>query len=378
MITSLYLKNFKCFSSLEKDIGLKQITLLTGSNGRGKSSIFQSLLLLGQSYKSGKNIDFIKLNGRFISLGSFNDVLHRSSQEKVFEIGFKTDDEDENKALLVCGEKEGNPRLADLNSLRITYNDNSIKEYVNRVGGDDENSDSVSGKSATSDVKAINQLRNIHYISADRQGPKNYVTRTEDIVSNNIGVHGEYVIHALKDDNNLISNVKQALSMIMGGASIDVKDIDTEYIKLLLDSSDSENGYKPVNVGFGYSYILPVVALPLIVDAGSKLFIENPEAHLHPGAQSRLMDYLIKIAKERNLQLFIETHSDHIVNALRVSIKNKSYALDNKQATIVHVGRDTLSNQSTFWQINIDREGNLSDYPCDFMDEWTKQMVELV
>lgn len=379
MITSLYLKNFKCFESLDSRIVFKRITLLTGSNGRGKSSIFQSLLLLGQSFKSGRNIDFIKINGRFVSLGSFEDILFSGSTDKKIEIGFTTDDEDENDAMLSCGPKEDNARVADLLSLRIKYKDGRIQDLVSAVGSDDETGESTTSKSATSAIKAINQLRNIYFISADRQGPQNYVTRSEEIVKENIGIHGEYVIHSLKDnESELLSKVISAVSDIMGGASINVKDIDTEYIKLLLDSTDGVNGYKPVNVGFGYSYILPIVVLPLVVDPGSKIFIENPEAHLHPGAQSRLMKYLIRIAEDRDLQLFIETHSDHIVNSLRISVKEQSFAIEKKQATIVHVGRDKISNKSIFWQISIDDEGNLSDYPDDFMDEWTKQMVELL
>lgn len=139
-----------------------------------------------------------------------------------------------------------------------------------------------------------------------------------------------------------------------------------------------KKGFKPVNVGFGYSFILPIVTLPLVVEPNSKLIIENPEAHLHPGAQSRLMKFLIKVSKERNLQLFIETHSDHIVNALRIAIKTSFAKIDHKDATIIHVGRDDTNFESKYWQIKIDKNGNLSDFPQEFMDEWTKQMLSLV
>lgn len=225
----------------------------------------------------------------------------------------------------------------------------------------------------------MNQLRNLYYISANRVGPTNYVTRNDEVTSGQIGIHGEYVINTLKDsDGDLIQRVAEEISIIMGGASVKVDEIDTEYLKLLLDSWDDNDGFKPVNVGFGYSYILPLVILPLVVESGSKIVLENPEAHLHPGAQSRLMTYLIRVAKEKNLQLFIETHSDHIVNALRIGIKDSLYAIDHNDATIIHIGRGENNGTSVFWQINIDREGNLSDYPAEFMDEWTNQMLNLV
>jgi predicted ATPase len=380
MITSLSLKNFKCFKSLE-NLDFKQITVLTGSNGRGKSSILQSILLLAQSFRSGKNIEYVKFNGRFICLGTYDDVLTKNSDSGEMSIRVKSDDIDENDVLFSCKPFEGNSRLADMNSMLITYTNGIKKDLVNRVGGDgdDSNSNSATSKSATSAVAVVNQLRNIYYVSADRVGPTNYVTHNDDITESHIGTRGEYVINALNDEGtDLLNQVANEISTIMGGASVHVNEIDTEYLKLLLDSQDDQRGFKPVNVGFGYSFILPIVTLPLILKPNSKLIIENPEAHLHPGAQSRLMKYLIRISKERNFQLFIETHSDHIVNALRIAIKNSFADLNHKDAIIIHVGRDEVNSEPKLWQIMMDKNGNLSDYPEDFMDEWTKQMLSLV
>ena len=380
MITSLSLKNFKCFKSLD-NIDLKQITLLTGSNGRGKSSVLQSLLLLAQSFRSGKNLESVKFNGRFVCLGTYNDIIFQNSDAGDFSIGLKSDDPDENDVLFSCKPYDGNNRLADMNSMLITYNNGEKKDLVNKVGGseDDSNINSATSKGATSAVAVVNQLRNIYYISANRIGPTNYVTRNDDLSGSQIGTRGEYVINTLNDEGvTLLNKVASEISTIMGGASVHVNEIDTEYLKLLLDSQDNQKGFKPVNVGFGYSFILPIVTLPLVVEPNSKLIIENPEAHLHPGAQSRLMKFLIKVSKERNLQLFIETHSDHIVNALRIAIKTSFAKIDHKDATIIHVGRDDTNFESKYWQIKIDKNGNLSDFPQEFMDEWTKQMLSLV
>ena len=360
----------------------KQITLLTGSNGRGKSSILQSLLILAQSFQSGKNIEFVKLNGRFVCLGTYNDVLSKGVDTNNFSIAFKSDDPDENDVIFTCMPLDGKNRLADLKSLLISYIDGEIKELINNVGSNDDDSNSISAttKGSTSAIAIVNQLRNFYYVSANRVGPTNYVTpRNDEVNGNQIGIHGEYVINTLKEsEESLVKQVAAEISSIMGGASVKVDEIDTEYLKLLLDSQDNNEGFKPVNVGFGYSYILPLVVLPLVVEPNSKLILENPEAHLHPGAQSRLMKFLIRIAKEKKLQLFIETHSDHIINALRIAVKDSLCQIIHKDATIIHVGRDKTSEDSIFWQINIDSYGNLSDYPNEFMDEWTNQMLNLV
>ena len=77
MLERVKLENFKCFSCQE--IPLKQISVLTGLNGMGKSTVLQSLLLLRQSSESGRITKGLKLNGEYASLGSGRDVLYRNA-----------------------------------------------------------------------------------------------------------------------------------------------------------------------------------------------------------------------------------------------------------------------------------------------------------
>ena len=116
----------------------------------------------------------------------------------------------------------------------------------------------------------------------------------------------------------------------------------------------------------------------MLAEKGSKLMIENPEAHLHPGAQSRLLDFMVKYAMKNGLQLLIETHSDHIINELRIAIKEKKVE-NNRDASIIHFTRSQKEKESpSFYEIKIDSNGNLSQYPSDFLDEWGTQMSKLV
>ena len=68
-------------------------------------------------------------------------------------------------------------------------------------------------------------------------------------------------------------------------------------------SKDNGEAFRPVNVGFGYSYILPIIVNMLVIPEGSVLIVENPEAHLFPAAQSRLMEFLVKYSQKRNIQV---------------------------------------------------------------------------
>ena len=80
---------------------------------------------------------------------------------------------------------------------------------------------------------------------------------------------------------------------------------------------------RPVNVGSGISYLISIIILCLGAESDSVIIIENPEIHLHPKAQSKLCEFLYFVSQSGR-QLFIETHSDHIFNGLRVGVANGS------------------------------------------------------
>jgi hypothetical protein BACCOPRO_00147 len=172
--------------------------------------------------------------------------------------------------------------------------------------------------------------------------------------------------------------VCEVLSEILTGATLEAKPKDNDSVELFLDSVNNGHKFRPINVGFGYSYVLPVIVAALLAKKGSILIVENPEAHLHPGAQSRLAKFLIEVSIKNNIQLLIETHSDHVVNGLRIAMKQKLNDLSPNDAEIIFFSHDDINTNSSVEIIKCDRFGELSDYPDDFLDEWTKQLVTLV
>ena len=376
MITSISLENFKCFRRTG-EIPLRQVTLLTGSNGRGKSSLFQALLLLAQSTSAGKNIEYLKFNGHFVALGTFDDVLRRYSEEGMFSIELTSDDSAENRVKFVCEQNVVTSRKAQFRHFYVLNRQGENDDLMEQVG---DNTESYEGRvmQASSSVTLIGQLSNVIYVSADRQGPTSYVEQLDNEDIDPVGIHGEYAINTLCDKKAILETVKSNLSYVMGGASLSASELNEDYIRLLIDSKDGQDGFKPINVGFGYSYILPIIVAPHIAEPNSKIFIENPEAHLHPGAQSRLMEVLIRLAKSKNLQLFIETHSDHIINALRIAVKSHQDSIKKEDAFIVHITRDENAVEPKVWPISINENGDLSDYPKDLQEEWGLQMIKLL
>lgn len=371
MITEVTLKNFKCFADAET-LQLSKVNLFAGCNGRGKSTFMQSLLLLAQSLDSEKRLNHLSLNGRFVSLGTYNDVKSAFSNDKP-SISFKTDDAIENELLISFKEYKDKPQWGNL--VRFSVSGRELVEEMGSADGE-ETGRKLRSLGVTSTVAGLSQLYNVYYIAADRKGPVDYVQKNDNRDDNQIGVHGEFLINSLANKgSDFVEQVRKATSKILSGASLSVADTGTDYLRFYLDSADGSKGFRPTNVGFGYSYVLPIIITALMAEKGSKLFIENPEAHLHPGAQSRLMDFLVRMSSENNLQLFIETHSDHIINALRIAVASNQ--LNRNEAEIVYFSRGE-NNRERVSQIKIDSRGGLSDYPDGFMDEWAMQMSQLV
>lgn len=365
MLKVVSLDNFKCFRETE-DIHLAPITIMYGKNGRGKSTVAQSLLLLAQTMVDNNDVSKLLLTGKYASLGTFADIVNAESRAQHFGITLKNDEE---TVEMEFSELPNKPQMALINTLNV--NGISRFEKMSKAESDEE-SDSKS-VTTTSDIKTLQMLKSARYVSAGRLGPQNSVVRKDYLDDDDLGINGENLINVLLNKGGMfMDEVKSALSQILGGAAIRINIKDSEHIELYLNSKDGENTFRPTNVGFGYSYVLPVIVAALLAKEESLLIIENPEAHLHPAAQSRIMNFLIQIAKKKNLQVIIETHSDHVVNGMRIAMKDG--VLETRDAHILYFSDE----EPRVRMITCYPNGTLSDYPDDFMDEWTLQMLKLV
>ena len=134
-----------------------------------------------------------------------------------------------------------------------------------------------------------------------------------------------------------------------------------------------------------------MLVLLLTASEGNMLVIENPEAHLHPRGQAEVGKLLARAAAA-GIQLFVETHSDHVINGVRVAVKEGLLSPEDVQIAFFERKRhaDITKSKaqtsdvprteiySTMQEILIDRSGSLSVYPDGFMDEWNNQLLELL
>lgn len=369
MIKKLQLENFKCF--LQQPFDLSNLNLLTGLNGMGKSSVIQSLLLLRQNYENGllhlrKQLG---LNGEYTQGGTSSDLLYRYFDVK--EIGIS----------LTC---------QDNSSLAMKWDASA-------------NSDIINGLSDISNFEFEKYPlfnKQFHYLNAERVGPRQfYETSTYKVVhQNQLGVRGEYAANFFgvnqgidipikslvfpgTTGNTLYEQVNAWLGVIRPGTKVAIKDQpDSGTVSLsfeFVQGKDNPGSYKAQSVGFGLTYVFPLIVAVLFSKPGTLLLLENPEAHIHPKGQAELGILLAKAAAA-GIQIIVETHSDHILNGVRYAVKEKMISPDLTKLIFFSgsVINERFNHHISYVKIN--ELGKLSDRPDDFFDVWERMLTKLI
>jgi predicted ATPase len=141
----------------------------------------------------------------------------------------------------------------------------------------------------------------------------------------------------------------------------------TDLATLGLANKGNPELIRPQNTGFGLSYTLPIFVACLAAKQGGLVLIENPEAHLHPAAQSRFASFLAKVVSS-GVQVILETHSDHIINGVRKAVRSGESI--HRKDVLIHFFRQVETDtQPKLTSLEVDQNGNLSDWPKGFFDQ---------
>jgi len=119
------------------------------------------------------------------------------------------------------------------------------------------------------------------------------------------------------------------------------------------------------DVGFGVSQVLPVITLLQYVPENSTVILEQPEIHLHPLAQAALADVIIQAAMHRNVQVILESHSEHILLRLQRRIAEEKIAASDVKLYFC----DAPKGVSTLNPLEVDLLGNIRNWPDKFMGD---------
>ena len=113
-----------------------------------------------------------------------------------------------------------------------------------------------------------------------------------------------------------------------------------------------------IDVGYGVSQVLPVITELLRQDTPPMFLLQQPEVHLHPSAQAALGSLFCQVARPER-QLVIETHSDHLIDRVRMDVRDGVGKLKPEDVSILYFERDDLDVR--IHSIRLDEEGNVLD-----------------
>ena len=426
MITELSVQNFKSW----KNTGQLQIAPLTGffgANSSGKTSIFQTLLMLKQTAERPPDwngaIDFGD-EGSAVNLSSFNEVIHRHKSGLSLDLSVSWQLPE--KLIIGGGSTLGQvlprtPRSSNrLEIGALSYSTTIIAAGNDSVAVDGfgymsdgydffgivRDSDSQykivcppnhkpqgvltsfpfrcygirNGSAKVPDTPFLSFERvfkdlfsRIHHLSPLREPPRHYYAYGGEHPKG-VGQYGEQAIAALLSGRiQLLSIDEQVLKWLQRLELIDSYRLQAD--------PDGEKDYefrfkkykdgpevRLTDIGLGVFQILPTLALCYYVPEGSILILEQPEAHLHPKAQADLTDILIDVVKNRNIQIILETHSEHLLRRLQRRIAEEAISATDTALYFCQINEGT----SEIEQLNMDEYGNITNWQQYFFsDEMT-------
>lgn len=361
MLKGLVLKNFKCFDEMK--LSFSTLNILTGLNGMGKSTVMQSILLLGQSQNSIMSEQVLLLKGKYVNLGVGQDILFEKAENDEIGIGVSTENSDEQYLFGYQPETDVLP----LKKVVKNKNVHSVWE------------------------------KHLYYLSAYRIEPQflYHIENEKEVAERYFSKNGEFSIQYLKlhggDDvinsSVLIGNkrtiadqVKAWMDLISPGISpvitINTSSRTAELRYEYIEGRDKTNSYKSVNVGFGITYVLPVVIALISAAPGDIILLENPEAHIHPKGQ-RMLGELLAAACAGGVQVILETHSDHVMNGIRVYVKKGKMKSENARFFYFYKDMNDSYKHKVISPV-LDENGRLNEWPEGFFDEWDNALLELM
>lgn len=345
MLKTLDVTAYKCIEA--ESFELAPLTLITGTNSSGKSTVLQAILV-GVSHLRQSKLSYLRdLVKPYVQL---DDVLCRTVDARQIRIGLVTKD----------GQK--------------------IETFI---------SENASGCIGDRD-HLYEYEETLFYLSANRSGPEELAELSREL---KIGAQGQYALGYLEQHKDKplsaelcrpeapAQTLKAQLAWWLGYITSTqceavTNKVTSTRIKLSFLMGDLGE-VSPLNTGAGNSYLLKLLIMCLAARPGHLLLIENPEIHLHPGAQSRLGEFFAYLAS-RGVQLVIETHCEHLINRVRYEVYRESLKPDD---ALVYYKQ---SAQEPFLKLGFlptghffDRNGEQVNFPSGFFDSTLGELLEM-
>ncbi len=377
MLRQIELRFFKCFALLKLPLG--PLTLLSGANASGKSSVMQALALLHQTMRSHEWSTRLMLNGASIRLGTasavIDDVYGRRTcgialqdGEATYEWDFGGEREDMSLAVeLVRAKGSGVTRPKALrNLLPVDFDAPQRADPL------------------------AERLCRLTYLTAERLGPREHYALEDPQVTPVVGPSGEHAASLLYSGadkpvpdslaipdapSTQFRQVGARMAQLFPGCALALEKIPrANAVALGFRTSNVTGFHAPTHTGFGLTQVFPILVAALSARRDDLLLIENPEVHLHPAGQAMMGSFLSEVAAA-GVQVMLETHSDHVLNGVRRAVRNHVLAPGDVALHFFrprhHAEEDSVAQVQS---PQLDSEGNIDDWPDGFFDQFDKDM----
>ena len=387
MITQIDLAHFKCFETLKLPLG--PLTLLSGLNASGKSSLMQALVLLHQTMREHEWSRRLMLNGNALRLGRVRDVTDQVSGGRVFSLAIR--DEDAGLVEWEFGSENG----AEMSMAVLRVRAHEVR------GASWQKSDSQPLRPlqhlcpeafSGSDPGAalVKRLRDLTWLSAERLGPRDLYALEHADSTPLVGPAGENaasVLYSRADEPvaaplrseraapQLLRQVEARMGDFFPGFEMDLLPVErVNAVTLGVRTSRATDFHRPGHTGFGITQALPIVVTVLSAKPDDLVLIENPEVHLHPAGQARMGEFLAEAANA-GVQVLVESHSDHVLNGIRRAVRANNL---RPADAAVHFFRPRheaeASGVAQVESPSMNADGNIDSWPRGFFDQFDQDM----
>lgn len=404
LIQSLSLKDFKCFEQVDIDFG--KITLLTGANSSGKSSLIYALLGIMQSKYFPQ---YFALNGELINMGSFDEVLRKKASKKEFEIEVHLGCPEDEKYYTkwVPSPLTEQPELVEFSGGDYFLKNIDLVKHkailetrlpLRQKGEINEQTEKIIRKN---DEEIIIQSKNMvnmseiheyescidlfqdivhdsfyfNYMGSFRLPPeRTYYRKTK---AGKIGVSGEgYIDQIIEWEESDTEKFKQLVEIVSDLGlihSIESNKMKGGRFELNVKVNEDSNLASLTDVGFGISQFLPIIVADLQMNEDSCLAVSQPEIHLHPKIQATLGDYFCKQVNSTGKQYLVETHSEYLINRMRLLIVKGE--LKPEDVKLYYMEND--GTKTTTYPIELTTDGQIKNAPQGFFDTYEMDVMDI-
>lgn len=222
-------------------------------------------------------------------------------------------------------------------------------------------------------------FQNIYYLGPLRDYPRRSYTYA-GYQPQGVGKKGEQAIAALlasrtqNNEENIEQRIAEWLRELGLIHDFQLKPIaeNRQEYELRVRRTPNSSEVLITDVGFGVSQILPVLVLCYYAPKGSTLIFEQPEIHLHPSVQAGLADVFIDVIKNRNMQIILESHSEHLLRRLQRRIAEEQL---QENDTALYFCQLNEQGNSELIPLELDAYGNINNWPVGFFGD---EMGELL